>query len=100
MSVLRKPLVSEKMALLNERHGLKFNQYAFKVDINSKKPEIKKEVEELYSVNVKSVRTMFYAGKSRQRYTKTGFVSGKSPRFKKAVVTLHNGETIDFYKNI
>ena len=100
MSVLRKPLVSEKMALLNERHGLKFNQYAFKVDMGSKKPEIKKEVEELYGVNVKSVRTMIYAGKSRSRYTKTGFVTGKSPRYKKAVVTLHTGETIDFYKNI
>jgi large subunit ribosomal protein L23 len=88
------------MAMLNERHGLKFNQYAFKVDIDCKKPEIKKEVEELYGVNVKSVRTMIYTGKSRQRYTKTGFVSGKSPRFKKAVVTLFTGETIDFYKNI
>ena len=53
MSVLRKPLVSEKMAMLNERHGLKFNQYAFKVDINADKPEIKKEVEEMYSVIVK-----------------------------------------------
>jgi large subunit ribosomal protein L23 len=100
MSVLKKPLVSEKMALLNERHGLKFNQYAFKVDIHADKPEIKKEVEEMYSVNVKSVRTMIYTGKSRQRYTKTGFVSGKSPRFKKAIVTLHTGELIDFYKNI
>lgn len=100
MSVLKKPLVSEKMAMLNERHGLKFNQYAFKVDIHADKPEIKKEVEDLYNVTVASVRTMIYTGKSRQRYTKTGFVSGKSPRFKKAVVTLRNGETIDFYKNI
>lgn len=100
MSVLKRPLVSEKMALLNERYGLKFNQYAFKVDINSKKPEIKKEVEELYGVNVKSVRTMIYTGKKRTRYTRTGFLHGKSPRFKKAIVTLFTGESIDFYKNI
>lgn len=100
MSALKKPLVSEKMALLNERHGLKFNQYAFKVEMSSQKPEIKKEVEELYGVTVNSVRTMVYTGKNRQRYTKAGFVSGKSPRFKKAIVTLINGETIDFYKNI
>ena len=100
MSVLKKPLVSEKMALLNERQGLKFNQYAFKVEITSTKPEIKKEVEDIYGVDVKSVRTMIYAGKSRQRYTRTGFVSGKSPRYKKAIVTLATGAEIDFYKNI
>jgi large subunit ribosomal protein L23 len=88
------------MALLNERFGTKFNQYAFKVDIDAKKPEIKKEVEELYGVKVESVRTMIYTGKSRTRYTRTGFISGKSPRFKKAIVKLANGETIDFYKNI
>lgn len=100
MGVLVRPLVSEKMALLNERHGLKFNQYAFKVDIDANKPEIKKEVEEMYGVKVDSLRTMIYTGKNRTRYTRTGFISGKSPRFKKAIVTLVNGETIDFYKNI
>ncbi|MFN8393336.1 MAG: 50S ribosomal protein L23 [Bacteroidia bacterium] len=100
MSVVKKPLVSEKMTLLNERPGVKYNQYAFKVDINSDKPEIKKEIEDLYGVKVKSVRTMIYAGKLRTRYTRTGFLNGKSPRFKKAIVTLVPGETIDFYKNI
>lgn len=100
MSVLKKPLVSEKMALLNERHGLKFNQYAFRVEIASEKPQIKQEVEEMYGVRVKSVRTMIYAGKKRSRYTRTGFLNGKSPRYKKAIVTLHTGESIDFYKNI
>ncbi len=100
MSVLKKPLVSEKMALLNERNGLKFNQYAFKVEIGATKPEIKKEIEDLYGVAVKSVRTMIYAGKNRMRYTRTGFVSGKSPRYKKAIVSLATGAEIDFYKNI
>ena len=100
MSVLKKPLVSEKMALLNERFGARFNQYSFKVEIGATKPQIKKELEELYGVSVKSVRTMIYAGKSRQRYTRTGFVSGKSPRYKKAIVTLATGAEIDFYKNI
>jgi large subunit ribosomal protein L23 len=100
MSVLKKPLVSEKMALLNERNGLKFNQYSFKVEIGSTKPQIKKEIEEMYGVSVQSVRTMIYAGKDRMRYTRTGFVSGKSPRYKKAIVTLVTGAEIDFYKNI
>lgn len=100
MSVVRKPLVSEKMALLNERYASKFNQYSFEVEIGASKPEIKKEIEELYGVNVASVRTMIYAGKKRSRYTRTGFISGKSPRYKKAIVTLAPGSEIDFYKNI
>jgi large subunit ribosomal protein L23 len=100
MSVLKKPLVSEKMALLNERPSSKYNQYAFRVNLDATKTEIKKEVEEMYGVSVSSVRTMVYAGKKRMRYTRTGFISGKSPKFKKAIVTLATGESIDFYKNI
>jgi large subunit ribosomal protein L23 len=100
MSVLKKPLVSEKMARLNERPNTKYNQYAFKVELGATKPEIRKEVEEMYGVNVKSVRTLIVAGKSRTRYTKTGFIAGKSSKYKKALVTLVPGEIIDFYKNI
>lgn len=98
MSALKKPLVSEKMALLNERPGN--NQYAFKVSMDANKQQVKREIEAMYDVKVDSVRTMVYAGKRRQRYTRTGYIQGKSANFKKAVVTLAEGHEIDFYKNI
>ena len=98
MSALKKPIISEKMTLKNERPGQ--NQYAFRVDLGAAKPEIKREIEHMYGVNVKSVRTLVVAGKKRTRYTRTGFLSGKSSNYKKAIVTLAPGEEIDFYKNI
>jgi large subunit ribosomal protein L23 len=98
MSVLKKPIISEKWTLKNERPGQK--QYAFRVDLGAAKPEIKREIETMYGVNVKSVRTLVVAGKKRTRYTRTGFLSGKSSNFKKAIVTLAPGEEIDFYQNI
>jgi large subunit ribosomal protein L23 len=57
-------------------------------------------VENLYGVTVEEVNTMFYAGKRKSRFTKTGYVSGRQNAFKKAVVTLRKGEIIDFYSNI
>ena len=78
MSVLQKPLVSEKMAVLNERPSSKYNQYAFKVDMKASKPQIKREVEEMYDVTVKGVRTMIVQGKTRNRYTRTGY-KGQDP---------------------
>jgi len=98
MSVLKKPIISEKMALKNERPGSK--QYAFRVDLEADKPAIKREIEAMYGVSVKSLRTMIVMGKKRNRYTKAGFISGKSSNFKKAIITLAAGEEIDFYKNI
>jgi large subunit ribosomal protein L23 len=98
MSTLKKPIISEKMTLKNERPGA--NQYAFRVDLSAAKPEIKRDIETMYGVNVKSVRTIVVAGKKRTRYTRTGFLSGKSSNYKKAIVTLAPGEEIDFYKNI
>ena len=98
MSILKKPLVSEKWELINSRQGN--NQYAFKVDLEATKSEIKTEIEKMYDVTVESVRTMVVLGKRRSRYTRSGFIAGKSPNYKKAVVTLGKGEEIDFYKNI
>ncbi|MEM0995637.1 MAG: 50S ribosomal protein L23 [Bacteroidota bacterium] len=100
MSVLKKPLVSEKMTVLNERPSTKYNQYAFKVDMKATKPQIKREVEEMYDVTVRGVRTMIVQGKMRNRYTRAGYITGKSPNYKKAVVSLVEGDEIDFYKNI
>ncbi len=96
MSILIKPIVTEKMTELGE----KLNRYGFIVDINANKIQIKKAVEDLYNVNVVSVNTMKYAGKNKSRFTKTGIIKGKTKAFKKAIVTLEEGETIDFYSNI
>lgn len=98
MSVLKKPRNTEKMTFLGEREGEK--QYAFIVDQNASKPQIKKEIENLYEVKVKTLRTMNYAGKKRSRFTKSGVIAGKSANFKKAMVTLKLGDSIDFFKNI
>jgi large subunit ribosomal protein L23 len=96
MNILLKPIVTEKMT----SQGDKFNRYGFIVTRNANKIEIKKAVEELYGVTVESVNTMRYGGKIKTRYTKSGVMAGKSAATKKAVVTLAEGNTIDFYSNI
>lgn len=80
--------------------GEELNRFGFIVDKNANKVQIKKAVEEMYSVTVQSVNTMNYGGKLKSRYTKSGIVQGKSKAYKKAIVTLVDGETIDFYSNI
>lgn len=96
MSVIVKPIVTEKMTQLGES----LNRFAFVVDKNADKLAVKKAVEALYDVTVVSVNTMNYSGKKKVRYTKSGVQSGKTKAFKKAVVTLKDGDTIDFYSNI
>jgi len=96
MSVLKKPLITEKMTKTSEKLG----QYGFIVDRKANKVEIKKAVEKMYNVTVDSVNTITVASKRKQRYTKTGFVSGSTGIIKKAIVTLKKGDTIDFYSNI
>lgn len=95
MSVLKKPLVTEKISALNEK-----GRYGFIVDLNANKVEIKKAVEKQYGVNVKSVNTLNVMGKLKVRYTKTGIQGGRRPNYKKAIVTLAEGEVIDFYSNV
>ena len=96
MEILVKPLVTEKMTDQSER----FNRYGFVVDRKASKPEIKKAIESLYNVKVESVNTMVYGGKMKSRYTKGGIITGKTNAYKKAVVTLAEGDSIDFYSNI
>jgi len=96
MNILLKPIVTEKMT----SQGDKFNRYGFIVAKNANKIEIKKAVEELYGVTVESVNTMRYGGKVKTRYTKSGVMTGKSAATKKAIVTLAEGNAIDFYSNI
>jgi len=96
MDMLIRPIVTEKM----ERLTSKVNQYGFIVDKKANKLQIKKAIEDLYGVTVDSVNTIRYAGKQKNRYTKAGFLTGRTNSFKKALVTLKNGEKIDFYSNI
>lgn len=96
MSIIVKPIVTEKMTKLSDR----LNRYGFKVDKNANKIQIKKAVEEMYNVTVTDVNTMIVAPKKKSRYTKSGVVVGKTVAYKKAIVTLQDGDTIDFYSNI
>ena len=96
MSVLKKPIITEKATASGEKLG----QYGFIVAKDANKVEIKKAIDKMYSVTVKSVNTMNAAGKVRNRYTKAGNISGMKGMVKKAVVTLKKGETIDFYSSI
>jgi len=93
---LLKPIVTEKMT----KQGDKFNRYGFIVARNANKLQIRKAVEELYGVTVDSVNTMRYGGKIKTRNTKSGLLVGKTTALKKAVVTLAEGNKIDFYSNI
>lgn len=96
MAYIIKPLVTEEMTSLSEKQ----NKFGFIVRPDANKLQIKAEVEAMYNVTVTAVNTMNYAGKNNSRYTKAGLVRGRSNAFKKAVVTLKEGDTIDFYSNI
>lgn len=94
-SILKKPLVTEKVTVLNEK-----GTYGFVVDKKANKVQIKEVVEKTYGVNVESVRTMIVGGKSKSRYTANQIITGKTSSYKKAIVTLAKGEIIDFYSGI
>lgn len=96
MNILLKPIVTEKMT----SQGEKYNRYGFLVARNANKIQIKKAVEELYNVQVDSVNTLRYSGKIKTRNTKSGLLVGRTTATKKAVVTLAEGNKIDFYSNI
>lgn len=96
MEILIKPLVTEKMTEQSE----KLNRFGFIVDRRASKDQIKAAVEALYEVDVQAVNTMVYGGKTKSRYTKSGVQKGKTSSFKKAIITVAEGQTIDFYSNI
>ncbi len=128
MAFIIKPLVTEKMTKITDKSsvaksyvvkkdkkdrkgnvrvaaGTTVNlpvqqKFGFIVKPEANKLEIKKEIEELYNVTVLDVNTCRYAGKRSSRYTKAGLIKGQKNAFKKAVVTLKEGDTIDFYSNI
>ncbi len=96
MKIIIKPIVTEKMTELGE----KLNRFGFVVDRRANKLQIKDAVEQMYSVTVTAVKTMVYGGKAKSRYTKSGVITGRTNSYKKAIVTLAEGENIDFYSNI
>lgn len=96
MEILRKPLLTEKVTQLTE----KLNRYAFVVDPRANKIQIKAAIEKMYGVTITDVNTMRYVGKLKSRNTKAGAVSGRAAAYKKAIITLKDGEVIDFYSNI
>jgi large subunit ribosomal protein L23 len=96
MDIQIKPIVTEKANLLTEKN----NCYTFAVSPQANKYQIKDLVETMYGVKVEFVNTINYAGKRKQRYTKSGLIKGSTNAFKKAIVKVANGDTIDFYSNI
>lgn len=96
MEILRRPVLTEKANSLTE----KLNRYTFQCDHRANKLQIASAIETMYGVNVESVNTMVVVGKLKTRSTKAGMVSGRAAKFKKAVITLKEGEIIDFYSNI
>ena len=87
-TIVREPLLSEKGSDLGEKH----NQYFFRVALNANKIEIKRAVERIYKVKVANVNTMRMSGKRKQLRRKVGY----KPDWKKAVVTLKQGHSIEF----
>ncbi len=96
MDILIKPLVTEKMTAQSE----KLNRFGFIVNRRASKDQIKEAIKAIYSVDVVSVNTMVYGGKLKTRYTKSGVQKGRTNAYKKALITLEAGQTIDFYSNI
>ena len=96
MSVIIKPIITEKMTAAGE----KLNRYGFIVNKEANKIDIKKAVEKMYGVTVESVNTQNYIGKVKTRNTTRGVAIGILNKNKKAIITLKKGETIDFYSSI
>jgi large subunit ribosomal protein L23 len=96
-TIIKKPLITEKATSDSEMN----NRFTFVVDRRANKIEIKNAVENMYGVTISSVRTMNYGGgKSSVKYTNKGIVEQRNSRYKKAVVTVADGETIDLFTNI
>ena len=96
MGIIKKARITEKMNELGE----KLDKYAFIVESDANKIQIKEAVEGMYDVTVSSVNVLNYGPKMKSRFTKAGVINGKVSSYKKAIVTLVDGDKIDFYSNI
>ena len=95
-NVVIRPLLTEKMTMLTEKN----NQFGFIVDLNANKIEIAKAIEKRFEVNVESVNTIRHKGKTKTQFTRRGRFSGRTPRYKKAIITLKEGQTIDLFGEV
>ena len=95
-NILIKPLVTEKMSALMESE----NKYGFIVDHNANKIEIAKAIKKRFEVDVVAVNTIKYKGKTKTQFTKKGRFTGKTPQFKKAIITLKEGQTLDLFDEV
>lgn len=94
--IIKRPLITEKTTRLSEE----LSKYVFVVDTHATKPQIKKAVEDYYhGVKVKKVNTMIMPSKPKGRFTRSGYQNGRSKIWKKAIITLKEGE-IDFFEEI
>jgi large subunit ribosomal protein L23 len=93
--ILVRPLYTEKIARLQDVH----NKYAFEVDRNANKIEIRRAIEKKFDVKVTSIRTMLMPGKMRQQLTRAGRFYGRRPEWKKAIVTLAEGDKLELFEN-
>jgi large subunit ribosomal protein L23 len=96
MSIIIKPIITEKIT----KDGEVFNRFGFVVDKKANKVKIKKAVEATYGITVVNVNTMNVRPDRSTKYTKSGLITGKTNAYKKAIVQVQEGETIDFYNNI
>ncbi len=95
--IIKKPLLTEKATFDSEMN----NRFTFVVDKGANKIEIKKAIEDFYGVTIEKVRTMRYGGgKAKVKYTSKGMSHQRTKLWKKAIVTVAEGETIDLYDNI
>jgi large subunit ribosomal protein L23 len=95
-NVLIRPLITEKITALNERES----KYGFIVDYSANKIEIAKAIKKKFDVDVVSVNTINYKGKNKTQFTKRGKFTGKTPRYKKAIVVVKEGQTIDIFGEV
>jgi len=96
MSILKRPLLTEKMTKIADKTA----QVGFVVEKTASKDQIKAEIEKVYKVEVERINTILVRGKRKSRFTKAGVINGKKPNFKKAIIHLKEGQTIDFFENI
>ncbi len=94
--IIKRPMVTERLT----EEAEKFNRYGFIVDRQANKIQIRESIEKMYNVSVTGVRTMNYMGKSNNRYTTSGMIKGNKASYKKAIVTVASGDSIDFYAGI
>ncbi|OGQ13908.1 MAG: 50S ribosomal protein L23 [Deltaproteobacteria bacterium RIFCSPHIGHO2_02_FULL_40_11] len=92
LKLIKKPLVTEKNATLMAEH----NQYAFEVDYDANRPQIKRAIEKIFNVKVERVRTMIVRGKTKTYRSK----KNKRPNWKKAYVTLQEGSKIEIFQGV